>query len=142
MWRGCSIVNSQRHVVLVSMGYYIQQTRFINFKTVKPKSDFSVEYFFSQSDLTKKLKYLDNNVSLAGACPVEFSVFFYHDDFSFLLHSLCVLLNLIQNAAVVLLGNTHKLHTHTQIIMLTGVFCINILCSICLTNKAWTGLFY
>lgn len=53
--------------------------------------------------------YLDDNVSLPGACAIQFPVFFYHNNLSFLFHLLHVFLYLVKNTAVVLLGYTHKL---------------------------------
>lgn len=53
--------------------------------------------------------HLDDNVSLPGAGAVQFTVFLHHDDLPFLLHLLHVLLHLVEDAAVVLLGYTHKL---------------------------------
>lgn len=53
--------------------------------------------------------YLDDNMSFPGACTVQFPVFLHHNDLPFLLHLLHVLLNLVEDAAEVLLGYTYKL---------------------------------
>lgn len=53
--------------------------------------------------------HLDDNVSFPGACAVQFSVFLHHDDLPFLFNLLHVFLDLVEDAAVVLLGYTHKL---------------------------------
>lgn len=55
------------------------------------------------------VNYLDDDVPFPGASAVQFTVFFHHDDLSFLLHLLHVLLHLVQNAAIVLLCYTDKL---------------------------------
>ena len=56
--------------------------------------------------------YLDNNMSLPCSCPVEITVFLHHDDLPLLLHTLCVQLNAVENVAVLLLCDAHKLHTN------------------------------
>lgn len=48
-------------------------------------------------------------MSFSGASAVQFSVLLHHDNFSFFLDLLHVLLHLVEDAAVVLLGYTHKL---------------------------------
>lgn len=53
--------------------------------------------------------YLDDDVSFPGAGAVQFAVFLHHNDLPFLLDLLHVLLYLVEDAAVVLLGYTHKL---------------------------------
>lgn len=59
--------------------------------------------------------HLDDNVSFPGACAVQFAVFLHHDNLAFLFDLLHVLLYLVEDAAVVLLGYTHKLNkTETQ----------------------------
>lgn len=63
--------------------------------------------------------YLDDNVPFPGAGAVEFTVFLHHNNFSFLLNLLHVLLHLVEDAAVVLLGYTHKLDT-TEKLKLVG----------------------
>ena len=67
--------------------------------------------------------YLDDNVSFPGAGAVQFTVFLHHDDLSFLLNLLHVLLYLVEDAAVVLLRYTYKLGEkqgkHTSVTILT-----------------------
>lgn len=53
--------------------------------------------------------HLDYYVSFPGAGAVQFAVFLHHNNLTFLLHLLHVLLHLVEDAAVVLLGYTHKL---------------------------------
>lgn len=53
--------------------------------------------------------HLDDDVSFPGACAVQFPVFLHHDDLAFLFNLLHVFLYLVEDAAVVLLGYTHKL---------------------------------
>lgn len=53
--------------------------------------------------------YLDDNVSFPGPCAIQFPVFFYHNNLSFLFHLLHVFLYLVKDTAVVLLSYTHKL---------------------------------
>lgn len=55
------------------------------------------------------ISHLDDDVSFPGAGAVQFTVFLHHNDLSFLLHLLHVLLYLVEDAAVVLLGYTNKL---------------------------------
>lgn len=59
-------------------------------------------------------RYLDDDVPFPGASAVQFTVFFHHDDLSFLLHLLHVLLHLVENAAIFLLRYTHKLDKTTR----------------------------
>lgn len=53
--------------------------------------------------------HLDDDVSFPGAGPVQFTVFLHHNNLSFLLYLLHILLNLVEDAAVVLLGYTYEL---------------------------------
>lgn len=53
--------------------------------------------------------HLDDDMSFPGSGAVQFAVFLHHNYLSFLLDLLHVLLYLIEDAAVVLLGYTHKL---------------------------------
>lgn len=55
------------------------------------------------------IHHLDNDVSFPGASPVQFTVLLHHNYLPFLLNLLHVLLYLVEDAAVVLLGYTHKL---------------------------------
>lgn len=55
------------------------------------------------------MDHLNYNVPFPGACAVQFTVFFNHNNLPFLFHLLHVLLHLVEDAAVVLLGYTHKL---------------------------------
>lgn len=55
------------------------------------------------------ISHLDDDVSFPGAGAVQFTVLLHHNDLPFLLHLLHVLLYLVEDAAVVLLGYTHKL---------------------------------
>lgn len=55
------------------------------------------------------MSHLDDNMSFPGTSAVQFTVLLHHDDLSFFLDLLHVLLHLVEDAAVVLLGYTHKL---------------------------------
>lgn len=55
------------------------------------------------------LSYLDDDVSLSCSSSIKFSVFFHHNNFSFFLHFLHVLLYLVENTAIILLGYADKL---------------------------------
>lgn len=55
------------------------------------------------------LSYLDDDVALPCSGPIQFSVLLHHHDLSFFLDFLHVLFYLVQNTAVILLGNADKL---------------------------------
>lgn len=48
-------------------------------------------------------------MSFPGPCAIQFPMFFYHNNLSFLFHLLHVFLHLVKDTAVVLLSYTHKL---------------------------------
>lgn len=81
-------------------------------------------------------------MSLSGACAIKFSVFFDHNNLSFLFHLLHVFLYLVKNTAVVLLGYTHKLEKTREnskdspwAIILNAL----LLCNTCFANvAAWS----
>lgn len=55
------------------------------------------------------LPHLNDDVALPGAAAVQLSVLLHHDDLALLLHLVCVLLHMVEDAAVVLLCDAHKL---------------------------------
>lgn len=55
------------------------------------------------------LPHLDDDVALPGAAAVQLSVLLHHDDLALLLHLVRVLLHMVEDAAVVLLCDAHKL---------------------------------
>lgn len=58
---------------------------------------------------TTSLSYLDDDVALPCSGPIQFSVLLHHYNLSFLLNFLHVLFYLVQNTAVILLGDADKL---------------------------------
>lgn len=73
---------------------------------------------FMQQDgpvnVSQLICHLDDDVTLSGAGAVQFPVLLHHNDLSFFLNLLHVLLYLVEDAAVVLLGYAHKLRTQTE----------------------------
>lgn len=72
--------------------------------------------------------YLDDDMSFPGPCAIQFPVFFYHNNLSFLFHLLHVFLHLVKDTAVVLLSYTHKLEKTREnkgrtIILYASLFC-------------------
>lgn len=55
------------------------------------------------------LPHLDDDVALPGAAAVQLPVLLHHDDLALLLHLVRVLLHMVEDAAVVLLGDAHEL---------------------------------
>lgn len=53
--------------------------------------------------------HLNNNVSLSGSAAVQLSVLLHHDYLTLLLHLVCVLLHMVEDAPVVLLGDADEL---------------------------------
>lgn len=53
--------------------------------------------------------HLNDDVSLSGACAIELAMFLHHHDLALFFYLLHVLLDLVENAAVILLCYAHKL---------------------------------
>lgn len=53
--------------------------------------------------------HLDDNVSLPGACAIELAMLLHHHNLALFFYLLHVLLDLVENAAVILLCYAHKL---------------------------------
>lgn len=75
--------------------------------------------------------YLDNNVSFPGPRAIQFPVFFYHNNLSFLFHLLHVFLYLVKDTAVVLLSYTHKLEKRKQYSLRKCILHASLFCRAC-----------